>query len=135
MIQSKEEAMAIMSDLHRDTWEREEAIHYLRKQTLDRQEIEALVDQLGDTAAGVRWAAGAALAVCGRAALEPLLHALTGSHVNSLLLASAHHVLHDTLDVNVRKQAQPLLDAIRGPGADVAAMSEAVRWLSKLGSE
>ena len=66
MIQSKEEALAIMHDLYRNTWEREEAIHYLRKQTLNEHEIEALVEQLRDTAAGVRWAAGSALAAAGQ---------------------------------------------------------------------
>ncbi|MFN8440180.1 MAG: hypothetical protein U0175_05390 [Caldilineaceae bacterium] len=132
MIQSKEEALAIMHDLYRNTWEREEAIHYLRKQTLNEHEIEALVEQLRDTAAGVRWAAGSALAAAGQIAIVPLLRALTGSNVNSLLLASAHHVLHDTIDVDARKQAEPLLDAIRGPGADVAAMTEAAHWLSRL---
>lgn len=132
MIQSKEEALAIMSDLHRTPWEREQAIHYLRKQTLTRHEIEALIDQLRDSWAGVRWAAGSALAAAGHSAIVPLLRALTGSNVNSLLLASAHHVLHDTVDAEARKQAEPILAAIRGPGADVAAMTEAAHWLSRL---
>lgn len=132
MIQTKEEALTIMNDLNRGPLEREEAIHFFRKKTLNTPEIEALVNLLQDSAAGVRWAAGEILALAGRDALIPLLRALTSSHVNSLLLASTHHVLQDTVDVHTRKEAKPMLDAIQGPGADVAAMTIARDWLSKL---
>lgn len=132
MIQSRQESVAILNDTTRSTTEREKAIHALQDSQLEPEELEVLIRALSDDAVGVRWAAGAALAYRGPFVLPAVLLALAQPDSNTLLRASAHHVLHDNASAEVRKQAEDLLTALRGPASDVASMNEATKWLHQL---
>lgn len=132
MIESKAQAMTILQDTSQSMLDREHAIHYLRERTLEPNEIEALVVALQDEISGVRWAAGTVLAAHGKAVLPALLRALSQAQGDTLLRASAHHVLHDNVNPEVRHASKALLQALRGPGADVATIQEAGQWLQQL---
>ena len=135
MIQSKQEAVTILNDSSRATFDREKAIHFLKEQTLSQVEMDALVNALSDDEVGVRWAASVALAAHGRSVLPTILHALVQSNCNSLLCASVHHILHDNATSDLRVEAKELLQALKGPASDVAAMDVAFKWLQQIRSD
>lgn len=128
MIKSREEAIAILKNTGLSELEREDTVHYLRDHP-SPEGTEALVAALEDDNTGVRWAAGAALAQLGDAALPPLLKALCQPSEDSLLREGARHVLHYNASPRVRQQSQELMQALKGPGSAVATMEAAHRLL------
>jgi HEAT repeat protein len=75
-------------------WEAIEALGWIG----DPEVATILVDNLRDDDVGIRWAAANALIKLGRAAVEPLLAALT-EHFDSIWLRQgAHHILHTFKD-------------------------------------
>jgi tRNA pseudouridine(38-40) synthase len=73
----------------------------------------------------VRWAAGSALALIGEPAMPAVLSALLQPSVDKTLRDGVRHVLTDNSSANVRQLSVPLIKALKGPEADIAAMQEA----------
>lgn len=92
--------------------------------------IAALTTSLRDGDYGVRWAAGTALAHIGEPAMPALLNALIGPDVDEVLRDGARHVLTDNASPRVRELSVPLIKALKGPQADIAAMQEALKLLA-----
>jgi HEAT repeat protein len=77
----------------------------------------------------VRWAAGSALAQLGEPAMHAVLSALLQPNVDKTLRDSVRHVLTDNRSATVRQLSVPLVKALKGPEADIAAMQEASKLL------
>jgi HEAT repeat protein len=94
--------------------------------------IGRLVQALRDNDFGVRWAAAEALAQLGPGILIPLLQALTDPDQagDPRLRESSYHVLHRARDLPV--PVKTLMEALKGPGADIATIREAGRLLLQL---
>ena len=132
MTQSQEEALRILTDTSREVSEREAAIHYLRDHPSPAI-AEQLVKILEDNAPGVRWATAMALGHYGRIAFLPLLQALTQPTINARLREGAHRVLSHTSEPQAFDHLQELLDALQGPGANIATMDVAMKILRRWG--
>jgi HEAT repeat protein len=130
MIDSTDEALDVLRNTRLAEQEREAGIHYLRDNPTPAG-TEALVAALKDNDAGVRWSAGAALAELGEDALLPLLEALSSSANDTWMREGARHVLHYSSSSEVRAQTQELMEALRGPSADIASMEAAYELLSQ----
>ena len=91
---------------------------------------------LNDDDFGVHWEAAAALAELGAVALPELLLALA----NPKLAASprvregAYHVLHYSSAPEVHNYAARLMEALKGPAADITTLIEANHWLEEIES-
>lgn len=131
MMQSQAEALHIVNDTSLEVSEREAAIHYLGEYPSPAV-AERLVQILEDNAPGVRWAAAMTLAHYGKLGLRPLLQALSQPTINARLREGAHRVLSHTTDSLSSGHLQALLDALQGPGANVATMSAAMNLLCAL---
>lgn len=125
------DAIRVIHDTALGEFEREEAIHYLA-QHLEPQVVEALVQVLDDDDFGVRWAAAEALTYAGAAALAPILHLLVAKGGSSEAREAALHALRNNTDPEVREQAKPVLEALRGPGAAMATPTAAYQLLRTL---
>ena len=126
MIQSSAQAILILQDQHLPENQRTEAAHFLATDaTADG--IAALVAALSDADHGVRWAAGSALALIGEPAMPAVLSALLQPNVDKTLRDGVRHVLTDNSSANVRQLSVPLIKALKGPEADIAAMQEAAK--------
>ena len=88
---------------------------------------EALVYALKDDGFTVRWAAAEALAEHGRAAIEPLMHALIAAD-DRFLREGAHHVLARLPGTATHNLVKPVLDALEGrsPAVRVPMAANAV---------
>jgi HEAT repeat protein len=128
MIQSSAQASVILQDQHLPENQRVEAAHYLASDA-SSDSIAALVAALNDGDHGVRWAAGSALARIGEPAMPALLNALLQADVNKTLRDGVRHVLTDSSSPKVRELSVPLIKALKGPEADIAAMQEALKLL------
>jgi HEAT repeat protein len=124
MLQTVEEAIAVLDQPDSASTDREDAIHFLHNHpTADG--VARLVAALTDDDSGVRWAAAQGLIDFGETALPPLLRALTRHSGNSNLRAGAYHVLHENPNESIRQQTVELVKSLRGPGADMATMQVA----------
>jgi HEAT repeat protein len=128
MIQSSAQAIAILQDQHLPENQRTDAARFLATDTSD-ESIAALVAALSDADHGVRWAAGSALALLGDAAMPAMLSALLQPNVDKTLRDGVRHVLTDNRSAHVRQLSAPLVKALKGPEADIAAMQEAAKLL------
>jgi HEAT repeat protein len=81
----------------------------------------ALVDALEDEDAGVRWLAAEGLIALGRKGVIPLLQALARRPDSQWLRDGAHHALHALMNEKWAKPLEPVLGALMGFQADVAA--------------
>lgn len=124
MIQTVAEAIAVLDQPAGSSTDREDAIHYLHNYP-SPEGAERLVAALSDDDSGVRWAAAQGLIDYGEQAMPPLLRALTQNAGNYNLRIAAYQVLHENPNAAIRQQAAELVKALRGPGADVAAMQAA----------
>jgi HEAT repeat protein len=88
-----------------------------------------LAQALGDDDYGVRWAAAEVLARFGAAAVPPILERLARQPVSEGVRAAAYHALHRMQPAEVQERLQPVLSALRGPGAADAAPAVAYRLL------
>lgn len=131
MIHSQEEALRIVIDTSLESSKREEAIHYLREHP-SPEVAERLVQILEDNVPGVRWAAALVLAHYGNSGLRPLLRALMQPTVNTRLREGAHRVLSHNAGPQPPDLIQKLIEALQGPGSDVATMDAAMKLLSAL---
>jgi HEAT repeat protein len=87
----------------------------------DPSAAERLVTALADKDSDVRWVVGAALIALGRAAVRPLLAALTQSDLPDSVYSGAHHVLHDLARHDaLASQLKPVLEAFKEPEPPVA---------------
>ncbi len=132
LIESVQQAKAVLDDVHEDAGSREAAVRYLAAHAIPAI-ITRLVQALQDDDVGVRWEAANALAQLGEPALREVLKALTDPQRvdDPRLRESAYHILH------VTQAAMPvplteLLEALRGPAADVASLVAAHRVLHAL---
>jgi HEAT repeat protein len=128
MIQSSAQAIAILQDQKLPENQRTDAAHFLATDTSE-ESIAALVVALSDADHGVRWAAGSALSLLGDAAMPAVLSALLQPNVDKTLRDGVRHVLTDNRSANVRQLSAPLVKALKGPEADIAAMQEAAKLL------
>jgi HEAT repeat protein len=117
-----------LQDQHLPENQRTDAARFLATDTSD-ESIAALVAALSDADHGVRWAAGSALALLGDAAMPAMLSALLQPNVDKTLRDGVRHVLTDNRSANVRQLSAPLVKALKGPEADIAAMQEAAKLL------
>jgi HEAT repeat protein len=124
MIQTVEEAIAVLEQPAGASTEREDAIHFLHNHP-SAEGAERLVAALSDDDSGVRWAAARGLIDYGEEALAPLLRALTRNSGDYNLRTGAYHVLHENPNEAIRQQTAELIKSLRGPGADMATMQVA----------
>lgn len=129
MFESTAQAIAALQNARLPENQRTEATHYLESDPTP-DGIAALIDALCDNDHGVRWGAGSALAKIGEPAMPALLNALIGPDVDKTLRDGAHHVLTDNSSQRVRELSIPLVKALKGPQADIAAMQEALKLLA-----
>ncbi len=128
MIEFSAQAILDLQNQRLPEHQRTEAAHYLASDpTADA--IAALVGALSDPDHGVRWAAGSALALIGEPAMPAVLSALLQPNVDKALRDGVRHVLTDNSSANVRQLSVPLVKALKGPEADIAAMQEAAKLL------
>jgi HEAT repeat protein len=130
MIQSSAQAILILQDSHLPENQRTDAARFLATDA-STESIAALVTALSDADHGVRWAAGSALALLGEPAMPAVLSALLQPGVDKTLRDGVRHVLTDNRSADVRQLSMPLVKALKGPEADIAAMQEAARLLPK----
>lgn len=132
MTQAEEKSLRIINDASLATSEREATIHYLRDHPSPAV-AEQLVQTLEDDDPGIRWAAAMTLAAYGNVGLRPLLQALTQPTIDARLREGAHRVLsHNTSSQVPGPRVQELLNALQGPGANVATMTAAMNLLRTL---
>ena len=129
MITSAAQAMGVLDDDRERAAVREAAVRYLAAHPTPAV-IARLVQALQDDDVGVRWEAATVVAQLGEPALLEVLKALTDPKRvdDPHLRESAYHILH------INQAAIPvpiadLLDALRGPVADIASLVEADRVL------
>jgi HEAT repeat protein len=129
MVESTAQAIANLQNTQLPENRRTDAAHFLvADPTPDG--IAALVTALTDGDHGVRWAAGTALANIGEPAMHALLSALIAPDVDKTLRDGARHVLTDNSSPRVRELSVPLIKAMKGPEANIAAMQEATKLLA-----
>lgn len=132
-ITSIEQALKILDDPLEDQLLREHAIRYLSYRP-DEEIIKRLVWALQDDEFGVRWEAANTLAELGGKALPELLKALTDPDRigDPRLREAAYHALrynHAPFNtINISR----LLQALKGPAADISSMEEAGRILAQI---
>ena len=128
MIQTTEQAIAVIQNTRLSEAEREEGIHFVR-QAPSTQGIEVLVEALRDNDHGVRFAAAHALAYVGDAAMPPLLQALAQADNDIALRKGATIVITESTGPKVREQGQTLLNALKGSQAGIATMEAAIKLM------
>jgi len=128
MIQTTEQAIAVIQNTRLSEAEREEGIHFVRE-TPSAQGIDALVDALRDNDHGVRFAAAHALAHVGDAAMPALLRALAQPDTDVVLRKGATIVISESTSLKVRQQGQALLSALKGSQAGIATMEAATKLM------
>lgn len=132
-ISSAEQALEILSDPLEDQLLREQAIRYLSHQPSE-EVINRLVWMLQDDEFGIRWEAAITLAQLGEKALPALLKALTDPDRvgDPRLREGAYHILHYNRDPFYGVNMSRLLQALKGPAADIASMEESGRILARI---
>ncbi len=132
MITSPAQAMEILDDDRGGVTAREAAIRYLSRYPAPAV-IAHLVQALLDDDFGIRWEAATVLAQQGETASLQVLRALTDPKRvgDPRLRESAYHVLHNNPG-SVPVPITELLDALRGPAADIASLVEANRLLRQI---
>lgn len=129
MIKSTAQAILDLQNQQLAEHQRTEAAHVLAADAT-ADSVAALVAALSDADPGVRWAAGSALALIAEPAMPAVLSALLQPNVDKALRDGVRHVLTDNSSANVRQLSVPLIKALKGPEADIAAMQEAAKLLS-----
>ena len=129
-ITSVENAMEILDDPLEDQLLREKAIRYLSYRPFDRV-IKKLVEALQYDEFAIRWEAAIALAQLGEKALPELLRALIDPKKvgDPRLREGVYHVLHYNRSPFYSVNITRLLQALKGPAADISSMEEASRLL------
>ena len=130
MVESTEQAITILKDTELSELEREHAIEYLQDHP-SPEGIEAFIVALEDDDPGVRWKSASALALQGQSAMHPLLEALCRPDADARLREGAWHVLRQNASKEVREDGQELLQALRGPAANIATLEAANKLLLK----
>lgn len=125
-------ALELLENNREEPAYREAAVRYL-KDNPSPAAIGRLVQALQDDDAGVRWAAAVALAQLGETALPEVLKALTDPQRvgDPRLREGVYHILHNNPGT-VPVPISDLLEALRGPAADIASLVEADRVLREL---
>jgi HEAT repeat protein len=100
----------------------------------DARGASGLVGTLEDHNFGVRWLAAEGLIAIRRAALPPLVEALTKHSDSAWLREGAHHVLHDLAykDPEVKDFVAPVITALEGIEPEIGVMEPAYAALEKL---
>jgi len=98
----------------------------------DPSAAERLVTALGDHKSDVRWVVGEALVALGRAAVKPLLEALTKSDLPEGMYPAAHHVLHDLAKRgDLAPALEPVLQAFNKTAPEVTVPLAAAEALER----
>jgi hypothetical protein len=147
----EEQAIALLNDKNLVYHKREIAIHYLAEHPTPAS-IKGLVDALRDKDFAIRWKASTALAHLGPLALPEVLRALTNYKTNTVRLREgvihilhyssnlAHEPFYNHQQVEPRVYIKPgklvsvrgLLNALKGPAADINSMKAADKLLSEM---
>ena len=132
-IHSIEQALEILDNPLEDQLLREQALRYLSYHPSE-EVINKLAWALQDDEFGIRWEAAITLAQQGEKALPELLMALTNPDRvgDPRLREGAYHVLHYNRDPFYGVNITQLLQALKGPAADIATMKEAGRILAQI---
>jgi HEAT repeat protein len=128
----KEEARKVLNNRAGGVEERENAIHVL-SQNPQPEDLVRLVRILEDDDFGMRWAAAVALSLAGDSALRPLLQALRARPDSVWLRQGAHHVFHYSSGSIARAYAREMMDAMKGPAAELTTEECAEHILQVLG--
>ena len=128
MIQTTEQAIAVIQNARLSEAEREEGIHFVREAP-SAQGIDVLIEALRDNDHGVRFAAAHALAHVGDAAMPALLRALAQPDTDVVLRKGATIVISESTSPKVRQQGQALLNALKGSQAGIATMEAATKLM------
>lgn len=129
-ITSEAQALEILDDTGQDMRHREAAARYLAAHP-SPEIVGRLVQALQDNDFGVRWEAAVALSQLGNPALIEMLKALTDPKRvgDSRLRRGIYHALHYNQSLHLPVSMTRLMEALKGPAADIASMEEAGRLL------
>ena len=132
VITSAAQALAWLNNANEEPAYREAAVRYL-KDNLVPGAIARLVQALQDDELGVRWEAALALSQLAELAVPEVLIALVDPKRvgDPRLRAGAYHVLRDS-HLTLPSGTAALLEALKGPAADIATMIEANRLLIQI---
>lgn len=151
LIESEDQAIAILNDAQLENQHREIAIHYLAEHPTSTG-IKQLIGALFNDEFTIRWVASIALAQLGPAALPEVLRALTNPELNTFRLREgvihllhyssnlAHEPVykHQFMEPNVYIKPgtlvsiSELMTALKGPAADISSMEAAGKLLAQL---
>ncbi len=131
-IESTEVALDLLDNASEEPAFREAAVHYLRDHA-SPQALERLVWALQDDDFGVRWEAALALTQMGQPALVEVLKAIADPRRvgDPRLREGVYHILHNSL-LPAPLDVTDLLEALRGPAADIASLVEAYHLLAQI---
>jgi len=132
-ITSEAQALEILDDTGQDMLQREAAARYLANHP-SQEIVGRLVQALQDSDFGVRWEAAVALSQLGNPALIEMLKALTDPKRvgDSRLRRGIYHALHYNQSLHLPVSMARLMEALKGPAADIASMEEASRLLQQI---
>jgi HEAT repeat protein len=132
MITSPAQALAALDDNREHADVREMAVRYLADYPTPAV-LARLSQALQDDDVGVRWEAATVLTQQGEPGLLEVLKALTDPKRvgDPRLREGAYHILHSS-QATAPVPIAELLDALRGPAADIASLVEADRVLRTL---
>lgn len=120
---------ALLQSTYWGRWEAAKALSEIKAPS----SAPALVAALEDDNSGVRWLAAEGLIGIGRAALRPLLEALTQRASSIWLREGAHHVLHDMNKHGLlRKPELEVYHALRDQAPDIEVPWSADKALKEL---
>ncbi len=131
MIETIEQATAVLQNEQATEKERVEAAHYLGQHGSEADAY-VLVTALDDDDFGVHWAASAGLAQLGDAAMPALLKALVNSTCSSRTLEGAKHTFHTSSSQNVHAETKDLLQAMHGTTMNISTMQATSDLMQKL---
>lgn len=153
-INSVEQAIEVLNNKQLNYQKRELAVQYLAGHPTP-EGIKLLVEALRDGELAVRWVASTALAQLGPAALPEVLRALTDPKTNTVRMREGvMHILHYSSNlahtpVQQQQHVEPevsitsrkkvsvsdLMDALKGPAADLKSIKVAGKLLDQMESE
>lgn len=131
MIQTIEQATAVLQNVNAAENDRVQAAHFLGKSGSEAA-ADVLVLALDDDDYGVHWAASEGLAQLGDAALPALLRALVNPDCPSRVLDGAKHTFHTSSSQTVIAETKGILRTIHGPTLDYSTMKAASDLMVKL---
>lgn len=131
MIETLEQATAVLQDENAAEKDRVDAAHFLGRNKSETA-ADILLTALDDDDFGGHWAASKGLAQLGDAALPVILKALTSSHCSPRVFEGAKHTFHKSSSQTVQAETKKLLQTMHGSTPDFDTMQAASELMIKL---